>query len=84
MMPQGDAHTQARSSGKQKTAIQLIAIIGVLIFLILRETSYWKPEWAHVAYGTIYFVMLFIVAITLWSGIRYLIKNSAALNESLS
>lgn len=67
--------TEARQSGKQKTALQISSIIGVLIFLTAKETSAWKPEWTPSALLFIYYGMCLIVAVTLWSGARYLIKN---------
>src|SRR3989338_3555943 len=65
----------ARGSGKHKTALQFASILGVLIFLAVKETAFWNPEWTPGAYQSIYFGMCFIVGITLWSGIRYVAKN---------
>ncbi len=71
----GDEEREARSSGKHKTALQFAAIVGVLVFLTLKETALWEPEWTPAALGFIYAGMFFIVAVTLWSGILYVIRN---------
>lgn len=70
----GDAQA-ARSSGKHKTALQLVSILGVLIFLTIKETPYWKMEWTPTALDFIYSGMLLIVAVTVWSGVRYILTN---------
>lgn len=70
----GDSQS-SRGSGKQKTVLQFAAIVGVLLFLAVKETSVWKPEWTPSATRLIYFSLFFIVVVTLWSGIRYAIKN---------
>ena len=65
----------AGPSGKQKTALQFAVIIGVLIFLTLRETVCWDPEWTPNTLRVIYWSMLLIVAMTLSSGVSYVVKN---------
>ena len=62
-------------SGKQKTVLQMVAIIAVLIFLILKETVFWQTGWTAGALKLIYYGMFFVVAVTVWSGVRYLVKN---------
>ncbi len=75
LMLQKNDNPEARPSGKHKTALQLAAIVGVLIFLTLKETPLWRLEWTAPSLHLIYWTMLFIVAITLWSGVRYLVRN---------
>lgn len=75
VMPADSLSQGTRKSGKHKTVLQFTAIIGVLIFICLRETSFWQSAWTHEALAFIHYVMLFIVGITLWSGIRYLMAN---------
>ena len=75
LMPEKGNAQAARSSGKHKTALQFAAIVGVLVFLTLKETSYWNPEWTLGALRFIYWSLFFIVAVTLWSGVRYVMKN---------
>ena len=75
LMPEKGDNQSARSSGKHKTVLQIAAIVGVLIFLTLKETSFWNPIWTQEALRFIYWGMLFIVAITLWSGVRYVAMN---------
>jgi len=71
----------ARSSGKHKTALQLASILGVLIFLTAKETVWWQPEWTAGAHLFIYYGMFLIVAVTLSSGVWYLMQNRELLHE---
>jgi len=75
LMLQKKDSPEARTSGKHKTVLQFAGIVGVLIFLTLKETPFWQPEWTAPARCFIYWTMFFIVAVTLWSGVRYLIRN---------
>ena len=79
LLPEGAESQTPRSSGKHKTALQFAAIVIILIFSSLRETVYWDNAWTAPALRTIYLGMLFIVALTLWSGVRYVVKNQALL-----
>ncbi len=81
LLPEGTESQAPRSSGKHKTALQFAAIVGVLVFLVVRETSVWSVQWTPVALQFIYATMLFIVLLTLWSGIRYVVKNQELLDE---
>ncbi len=71
--------TGARLSGKQKTVLQFIFIVGVLVFLTLRETGVWPSEWTPAALSAIHVGMAVIVAITLFSGFRYVLKNRSTI-----
>jgi len=82
-LPLGEDSQSARKSGKYKTVLQFAWITGVLLFLFAKETSGWRPEWTATSYRFIYWSMCFIVAVTLWTGIRYILKNQEALNEQL-
>ena len=82
-LPLGEDSQSARGSGKHKTVLQFAWIAGVLLFLVARETSGWRPEWTSTSYRFIYLSMCFIVAVTLWTGVRYILKNQEALNEQL-
>ncbi len=75
LMPEKNDVQAARSSGKHKTVLQFSAIVGVLVFLTIKETSYWPPDWTPAALRFIYWSMLFVVGVTLWSGVRYVVKN---------
>lgn len=75
LMSEKSAAQGARSSGKHKTALQFATIVGVLIFLTIKETAYWNPNWTPTALRFIYWSMLLIVVVTLWSGVRYVVKN---------
>ena len=75
IMPPGKEEIAARNSGKHKTAVQFAAILGILIFLTLYETSYWQRAWTAASLRFIYYGMGVVVIVTLWSGIRYLVLN---------
>ncbi len=75
LMPEHSQAQSARTSGKYKTVLQFCVIVGILIFLVVRETSYWHPEWTSSALRFIHYSMLFVVAVTLWSGARYIMAN---------
>lgn len=84
LLPQGAESQAPRSSGKQKTVLQFSAIVGILIFSTIRETSYWQPDWTPSALRAIYFGMLFIVVLTVWTGARYVIKNQSLTDEFMA
>lgn len=75
VIPEKGESRQARSSGKHKTVLQFALIVGVLIFLVVKETAYWQTERTPQALSFIYWSMLLIVGITLWSGVRFVMKN---------
>ncbi len=62
----------ARASGKNKTVFQFSFIVGILMLLIVREMTFWNASWNLAADRVIYAVMLGVVAMTLWSGVRYI------------
>ncbi|MDO8525760.1 MAG: CDP-diacylglycerol--glycerol-3-phosphate 3-phosphatidyltransferase [Candidatus Omnitrophota bacterium] len=66
--------------GKYKTALQLLTITVILVFLILKEGglrgfAFWNAGVEHGYRCAIYLMMLVTVTLTLVSGIRYFIKN---------
>jgi len=65
----------ARPSGKNKTVVQFVFILGVLIYSVLREMSFWDSVWDPLVFSVINVSMLGVVGITLWSGVVYLYKN---------
>jgi len=65
----------AAQGGKNKTALQIASILAFLIYLIVRLTSFWKPEWDVTFLGWLHIAMLFVVAYTLFTGIVYIFKN---------
>jgi CDP-diacylglycerol---glycerol-3-phosphate 3-phosphatidyltransferase len=83
MIPDGVCSQTPRSSGKHKTALQFASIIGVLLFLVMEETPFWKAEWTPWALDFIYYSLFFIVLLTLWSGVRYVMKNKEVLDDCL-
>ncbi len=75
LMPAESLVVGARKSGKYKTAFQLAVIIGILIYLVLREMPFWQADRDTVARQIIVINMYLVVAITLWSGVLYIVKN---------
>jgi len=68
----------AEDMGKYKTISQITAVIFILLFLILRETSLalnWPDEVWNMWQGGINIFMLVAVLLTLISGISYLWNN---------
>jgi len=71
----------ASLAGKHKTASQMITIISILVFLIIRESAenLWSPVWEFWFKHSVFYLMLFTVILTLISGLSYLIRNKAVL-----
>lgn len=70
----------ADGGGKHKTVWQMIAIFTILIYLIFGEAGmngarFWTTPTQHAFQDVIYGVMAVTVAMTLGSGIVYLVKN---------
>lgn len=71
---------QAETGGKHKTVWQLFTILAIMIFIILRTGGkdvfkFWTTGAEATYKDAIFFVMLFTVALTLTSGLSYLLKN---------
>ena len=82
-VPLGHSAQGVRKSGKHKTALQMILIFFVLGYLVLAETPFWHAEWEPFARRAVYTCMLFVVFVTVWSGVRFFIKNKDALDAIL-
>ncbi|MDI6606490.1 MAG: CDP-diacylglycerol--glycerol-3-phosphate 3-phosphatidyltransferase [Candidatus Omnitrophota bacterium] len=69
----------ATRSGKHKTVSQMVVIFTILGFVVLKEAMLtyftWDPDWEQFFRQGIYFLMLFTVGLTLYSGISYLWEN---------
>ncbi len=74
-LPVDDPSQAARQSGKQKTVLQIAAILLILLFLVARDSGWFGPRSEARALTLIYFMMLFTVVVTWWSGARYLWAN---------
>jgi len=66
--------------GKQKMVSQVVAILAILVFLVLREAgtkvfNFWSEGTERIYKDTIFVLMLVTVALTLASGVSYLVKN---------
>ena len=64
----------AAIAGKHKTISQIVAIISILIFLIIRDSGFTFRYIGHYKVGVL-LLMFITVAMTLTSGISYMIKN---------
>ena len=69
----------AARAGKHKTVSQMSAILVILCFIVFKEIVLkyytWNPDWEKVFRQGIFFLMLFTVALTLYSGLSYLWEN---------
>lgn len=67
--------------GKHKTASQMVTIICILLFLIIRESAgdSWSPLNEFWFKRGAFYLMLITVVLTLISGLSYLIRNKKAL-----
>ena len=66
--------------GKHKMVSQILSILAVLIFIILREAgmkifNFWTPGTERIYKDMIFLLMLITVALTVVSGVSYLLKN---------
>jgi CDP-diacylglycerol--glycerol-3-phosphate 3-phosphatidyltransferase len=65
--------------GKHKTLSQMIVIVLILLFIVFKEVRLsfytWNPGWEELFKHSINIVMLFIVGLTLYSGLSYLWGN---------
>jgi CDP-diacylglycerol--glycerol-3-phosphate 3-phosphatidyltransferase len=64
----------AEMAGKHKTVSQIVAVVSILVFLIIRDSGF---TFRYIDYykSIIYVLMLITVAMTLASGISYTIRN---------
>jgi len=70
----------ADDGGKHKMVSQILSILAILIFIILREAGikiidFWTPEAERIYKDAIFFLMSITVALTVVSGVSYLLKN---------
>jgi len=65
--------------GKHKTLSQMVVIVLILLFIVFKEVRLsfytWNPGWEELFKHSINLVMLFIVGLTLYSGLSYLWGN---------
>ena len=69
----------AGKMGKHKTLSQMIVIVLILVFIVFKQVMLsfytWNPGWEDLFKHSINTVMLFIVGLTLYSGLSYLWGN---------
>ena len=69
----------AARAGKHKTVVQMGVIFTILGFIVFKEIvlkySTWNPAWEKIFRQGIFFLMLFTVGLTLYSGLSYLWEN---------
>jgi len=61
----------ARKSGKNKTVVQIVTIVVILIFLVVKEHPQWIEAYTSQALLGIQFLLYAAVAITIYSGVRF-------------
>jgi len=74
----GKGDPSSTASGKGKTAFQMVYIIGVLVFLSVYHSQFWKPEWENASMMAIRGGMLVVVLLVIWSGVEILRRRRRA------
>jgi CDP-diacylglycerol---glycerol-3-phosphate 3-phosphatidyltransferase len=74
-MPSRGTSKEARASGKFKTAIQFVFIVGVLIYETLLVTVSIHPHVQLAIKQWIYYGMIVIVILTAWSAVEFAMKS---------
>ncbi len=69
LMPSSSEGRAARAGGKQKTILQMLFIIAVLLYLIARQSPEWQPSWNSRALDFTRGGMFLVVVATVWSGV---------------
>lgn len=64
----------AEVGGKHKTVSQMVAVISILIFLIIRDSGFSVRYTGYFEIG-LEILMIIVVTMTIASGISYMIKN---------
>ena len=64
----------AETGGKHKTVSQMVAVISILIFLIVRDMGF-SLRYMEDFKVAVYILMLITVGMTLTSGISYMARN---------
>ncbi len=82
-MPAHAPEIAAGPSGKQKTALQMAVILFTLFYLLAKECAFWRHEWDSPVLQGINVAMVLILALTLWSGWRYLLSTQKFFKRSL-
>ena len=67
-------------AGKQKTVSQMFSIIVILVFIVFKEAGvrifgFWSPGFEYWHKQLIFILMLITVALTIISGVSYLIRG---------
>ncbi|MFC1624539.1 CDP-diacylglycerol--glycerol-3-phosphate 3-phosphatidyltransferase [Candidatus Omnitrophota bacterium] len=64
----------AATAGKHKTVSQIVSVLAILIFLIIRDSGF---SFRYIDYYSkgVYVLMLITVIMTLTSGVSYMLKN---------
>ncbi|MFC1666714.1 CDP-diacylglycerol--glycerol-3-phosphate 3-phosphatidyltransferase [Candidatus Omnitrophota bacterium] len=64
----------AEMAGKHKTVSQIVAVLSILVFLIIRDSAF-TFRYIEYYHGGIYALMLITVLMTVISGVSYMLKN---------
>ena len=65
---------QAATAGKHKTISQMVAVLSILVFLIIRDSGFASSYIDYYSKG-VYVTMFITVLMTLTSGVSYMWKN---------
>ncbi len=70
----------AGAGGKQKTVSQMLSILVILIFIVIKESGvrtfgFWNPSFEYWYRQLIFILMLITVTLTIVSGVSYLIGS---------
>lgn len=70
---------EAEEAGKHKTVSQMVAVMAILIFLVLRDVAqfliFWNSQLQIWFLRVIFYLMLATVGLTLTSGVSFLWRN---------
>ena len=64
----------AETAGKHKTVSQIVAVLSILIFLIIRDSGF-ISSYIDIYHRGVYVLMLITVAMTFISGVSFMLKN---------
>ena len=67
--------------GKRKTASQMLSILVILVFIIIKEAGvntfdFWNPSFEYWYKQLIFIMMLITALLTIISGVSYLVRNN--------
>lgn len=64
----------AETGGKHKTVSQMVSVISIIVFLIIKESGF-IFRYTEYMHSGIYVIMVIAVVMTIISGVSYILKN---------